>query len=54
MLNCFFLDFNHNIRRLKTTQVSLKDNKTWLEAEKTYGQPTAQTHPHILKPGRTS
>lgn len=35
--------------RFKTTQVSIKDNRKWLQSEKVYGQPTFKTHPHILK-----
>lgn len=45
-----FLDFTKfNSSRLKTTQVSIKDQRKWLQSEKVYGQPTFKTHPHLLK-----
>ncbi|CRK89593.1 CLUMA_CG003262, isoform A [Clunio marinus] len=35
--------------RKKTTQLSIKDKRKWLQSEKLYGQPTFKTHPHLLK-----
>lgn len=43
-----FIDFI-NQARTKTTQVSVKDQRKWLQAEVNYGQPTFKTHPHMLK-----
>ena len=44
-----FLDITKLSFRQKTTQVSIKDKRNWLQAEKVYGQPTFKTHPHLLK-----
>lgn len=35
--------------RFKTTQVSVNEKRKWLQSDKTYGQPTFKTHPHMLK-----
>lgn len=46
-LSCFQ---NVSIRH-KTTQFSIKDKSKYLNQVKVYGQPTHQTHPHLLKQG---
>ena len=46
-INLDFMKFSPS--RLKTTQVSIKDQRKWLQSEKLYGQPTFKTHPHMLK-----
>lgn len=46
----FFLDSTKfTLFREKTTQVSIKDQRKWLQSDKIYGQPTFKTHPHMLK-----
>ena len=43
------MEFSFLEIRSKTTQVSIKDQRKWLQSERVYGQPTFKTHPHLLK-----